>query len=230
MIYQPMPYPPPYDGAWSRSVAPIDDWGRPQKPWIDGYATRSARSRWDDPDFNPFDPRPYDMRRGWRENWGGSPGPFYDPPTTRGAGDGALNPADFGGAPGAAPIVDRGTGRIIEQLSHCAAALKRCGERLSRASSDAERRDAAIDGHAAIAYFYGLMAAEGVTPPPAIFGDSTPVRGDTTRGDGCREAGSYIERMIEKYTRGTRGAFTDIGEGIDKIGSCVREVRENLGR
>lgn len=218
MIYQPMPYQPPFDGVW----------GRPQKPWNDGYATRSARSPWDDGDFNPFDPRPWDMRRGWRENWGGSPGPFYEPPATRGAGDGALNPADFGGASTAAPI-DRGTGRIIEQLSHCSAALKRVGERLSRAGTDTERRTAALDGHAAIAYFYGLMAAEGITPPPAIFGDSTPTRSGTTRGDACREAGSYIERMIEKYSRGNRGAIADAGEGVDKIGSCVREVRENLG-
>lgn len=228
MIYQPMPYPPPFDGAWSRSMAPIDDWGRPQKPWADGYTTRSARSRWEDPDFDPFDPRRWEMRRGWREGWAGSPGPFYDPPTTRGAGDGALNPADFGGAP-AAPI-DRGTGRIIEQLSHCSAALKRVGERLSRAGSDSDRRDAAIDGYAALAYFYGLMASEGITPQPAIFGETAPARSDTSRGEACREAGDFIDRMIGKYSRGSRGAFSDIGEGIDKIGGCYREVRENLGR
>jgi len=229
MLYQPMPYPPPHDGAWTTRSAFPYDWERPVgKPWIvDSQAlSRSARSRWDDRDFNPFDPRPY-IERGYApRDFTMSPGPFYDPPP-RGAAEGALNPNDFSGAVPAA--LDRVSPRFVEHLSHCSATLTRCGERLARASSDAERREAAIEGHAAIAYCYGLLASEGISPPPAIFGEARSAN-DATRGNACKDAGTYIERMIEKYSRGSRGAWSDIGEGIDKLGGCYREVRENIGK
>lgn len=209
-MYRPLPYPPPYiDDGWSRAVMPYDrdEWtGRPRRPWVDG---RAVRDDWDSP-FNPFDPRP---PRAWR---------------------GALAPEDFGGANAAGAQPDRSTDLLVERLAHCSLGLKRAGELMTRAQTPEEKRDAAIDGYAAVSYLLGVLSGEGFSMPPGILeGAPAAASGGQTRaahsGQACREAGEWVDRMIDKYGRGARGPWRDAGEGLDKIGGCIRETRENLG-
>jgi hypothetical protein len=226
MMYRPMPYPPPFDGGWTRSIAPWDGGGgRPGRPWTDGGPLINRGPVSDDwGDFNPFDPRP---NGSWRGGWGDSP---MGGPGAMGRGPSApLSPSDFGAPPPSAG--DASASRIIEQLSHCSVALKRCGERLTRATTDGERREASVDGYGAVSYLLGVLSTQGISLPPTVLGDSSRGPGDPTRGgDSCKQAGEWVDRMIDKYSRGTRGVFGDIGEGIDKVGGCVKETRDNLSK
>jgi hypothetical protein len=148
---------------------------------------------------------------------------------------GALSPEDFGGAaPMAGSIVDGKTHKFVEQLSHCSVCLKRVSDRLTRAATPEAKRDASLDGYATVCYLLGVLSAEGISLPPSILdGAASAMPGPQTRsggeGNACREAGDWLDRMIDKYGRGARGVGGDIGEGIDKVGGCIREVRDNLG-
>lgn len=209
MMYRPMPYPPPIDATWTRSIAPWDGGGgRPGRPWSDGgpLVNRGPNGDGWTGDFVP--------NEGWRD-WG------MRGPTA------PLSPSDF--AP-PAPSGDASTNRIVEQLSHCSIALKRCGDRLTRAATDSERRQASIDGYGAVSYLLGVLSTQGISLPSPVLGESAAETSGTTRGNACKEAGDFIDRMLDKYTRGTRGVFGDIGEGADKLGGCYRELRDNVSK
>jgi hypothetical protein len=166
---------------------------------------RAVRDDWDGP-FSPFDPRP---PREWRS---------------------ALSPDDFGASSAGAPT-DPSADRLLERLAHCSLSLKRAGEKLTRAQTPDEKRDAALDGYAAVSYLLGVLSNEGFSMPPSILEGAPAASADSRGGGGnaCREAGEWIDRMVDKYSRGARGPWRDAGEGIDKIGGCIRETRENLG-
>lgn len=183
-------------------IVPGDDpWWRPNRPWIDGRAVR------EDGPQNPFDPRPWADYRA------------------------ALSPEEFAPQPGTVQSGVAGD-RLIERLAHCSVSLKRAGDKMTRAQTAEERRDGALDGYAAVSYLLGVLSGEGFSMPPGIL-DGGPAPAAATRsansGQACREAGDWVDRMLEKYSRGVRGPWRDAGEGIDKLGGCIRETRENLG-
>lgn len=58
-----------------------------------------------------------------------------------------------------------------------------------------------------------------------------PATDSSRGGNACKEAGEWIDKMVEKYgSSGSRGAGADIGEGIDKISSCAGEVIDKIRR
>jgi len=215
MPYRPLPYDPFYPHPPARGIGiPMDPdvWMRPAPgtfppPFFDGYASRGGG--WDDrgcfPDFRPSDMR--DFARG-----------------------GALNPQDFATpGPGAGPA---SPGPYIDplptQLDCCARGLKSVADRLNDASSDEDRQAAALDGLQTVGYLMGVLTMAGMSLPSALMASGGSAPTGVARGTACREAGDWVDRMLEKYSG--RGAGADIGEGLDRVGACVRELRDNFGR
>lgn len=183
-----------------------------------------------------FDPR--NGRGPGYPDFGGGPGPFNPYPARGSCGDSrgvgvndGLEPGDFD-MPGTKPSWSRAhdqSREIIEQLTLCSRSLKAIGKRLADSRSD-DRPKIAAEGLETISYCMGVLAIDGFSLPRGSIGDVMSNESEKlSRGDGCRQAGEFIDRMIEKYSRGSRGAGADIGEGVDKIGTCIRETRDNLG-
>jgi hypothetical protein len=183
---------------------------------------------WPIPPFMEANPFPVTRGR-WGDGYGG-PSPF-DPspynPNDFGRSVKPLEPSDF--APQQSVSVGmRYSNKFVEQLVVCSRGLKSAGQRLAKASNEAERKAAAADGLVSTAYLLGVLSTEGISMPIGIFGEQES-SGEVSRGAACKEAGDWVDRMIEKYSGGSRGVGGDIGEGVDKIGSCIKETRDNLG-
>ncbi|MEP2990624.1 MAG: hypothetical protein ABJN65_02355 [Parasphingorhabdus sp.] len=175
-----------------------------------------------------YDPMYPDYSRGL---WPGRPGNGgFGPPPYNPMGNSRsvtpLDPTDFGAE--TPQVFDDGSNRFVEQLMICSRGLKQAGKRLADADGEKAKRKAAADGLSSFSYLMGVLSIEGISLPIGVLGNPV-VDENLSRGGGCQDFGEAVDRMIEKYSGGSRGVGRDIGELLDKGGSCYGELKDNLG-